>query len=116
MKLKELIRNVAELVEEREIIDHGSIRCLHSDNAVAEIESAEPRDSVGTGLVGDDDLAADLLEIAEDGDRIAELDFSDLSRLEDAYRGEDVTDYVDNDCEDELIQLDKLIDAAREIA
>ena len=115
MKINELIRNVAKLVESRETIDHGSIRCLHSDNAVREIESAEGCDSVDTGTVGDDDLAADLMEIAEDGDRIAEIHFSDLVRLEYAYRGEDITDYLTAEKEDELIMLDKLIDAAREI-
>jgi hypothetical protein len=115
MKINELIRNVAKLVESRETIDHGSIRCLHSDNAVREIESAEGCDSVGTGTVGDDDLAADLMEIAEDGDRIAEIHFDDLVKLEYAYRSEDITDYLTADKEDELILLDKLIDAAREI-
>ena len=116
MKISELIRNTAKLVEARETIDHGSIRCLYSDNAVRDIESAELCDSVDTGTVGDDDLAAVLMEIAEDGDRIADLHFDDLAKLERAYRGEDITDYLRADKEDELILLDKLIDAAREIA
>lgn len=115
MKINELIKAVANLVETREIIDHGSIRCLHSDNAVREIESAEGCDEVDTGIIGDDDLAADLAELAEDGDRIADLHLDDLVKLEDAYRGEDVTDYLDSKKEDELGELDALIDAAREL-
>lgn len=115
MKLNELIRNIAKLVESRETIDHGSIRCLHSDNAVSEIESAEGCDSVDTGTVGDDDLAASLMEISEDGDQIAELHFEALVKLENAYRGDDIQDYLDAEKEDELVKLDKLIDAAREI-
>jgi hypothetical protein len=115
MKIKSLLNAVAKLVETREIIDHGSIRCLHSDNAVREIESAEPCDEVGTGVIGDDDLAAELAGLAVDGDRIADLDFDDLRKLEDAYRGDSVADYLDEDAEDELKSLDSLIDAAREI-
>lgn len=115
MKIKELIRNVAKLVESRETIDHGSIRCLYSEQGCREIESAEGCDSVDTGKVGDDDLAADLMDLAEDGDRIAEIHFDDLVKLEYAFRGEDITDYLAADKEDELILLDKLIDAAREI-
>jgi len=115
MKIQTLIRNVADLVETREIIDHGTIRCLHSDNAVREIESAEGCDEVETGLIGDDDLAADLAELAEDGDRIAKLHLEDLVKLEDAFRGEDITDYLDSEKEDELQKLDALIESAREI-
>ena len=115
MKIAELIKAVSNLVETREIIDHGSIRCLHSDNAVGEIESAEGCDEVGTGIIGDDDLAAELSDIAEDGDQIAGLHLEDLMKLEDAYRGNDITDYLDADKEDELKKLDALIDAAREL-
>jgi hypothetical protein len=115
MKINELIRNISNLVESREIIDHGSIRCLHSDQAMRDIESAEGCDSVDIGTVGDDDLAAHLMEIAECGDRIAEIHFGDLVTLENAYQGEDITDYLTAEKEDELILLDKLIDAAREI-
>lgn len=116
MKLNELIKAVSNLVEERETIDHGSIRCLHSDRAVQEIESAEGCDSVDTSIVGDDDLASDLSDLADDGDQIAELDFDDLKKLEDAYLGDDISSYldVDEDKEDELKKLDRLIDAARE--
>lgn len=115
MKINELIRNIATLVESREIIDHGSIRCLHSDDAVRDIESAEGCESVDVGTVGDDDLAAHLMEVAECGDQIAEIHFDDLVKLENAYQGDDIADYLTADKEDELILLDKLIDAAREI-
>ena len=114
MTIKNLIKSVAALVEEREIIDHGSIRCLHSENAVREIESAEPCESVDTGTIGDDDLAEKLRDIAEN-DREGGIDIDDLVKLESAHRGDDVTDYLTADAEDELILLDKLIDAAREV-
>lgn len=116
MKIKELLKWVSILVVERETIDHGTIRCLHCDNWVREIEQAEGCDEVGTGRIGDDDLADDLAELAEDGDRIADLHIEDIRKLEDAYRGEDIDDYIDGDKEDELKRLDTLIDAAREIA
>lgn len=115
MKIQELIRAVATLIESREIIDHGSIRCLHSDRAVSEIESAEGCDEVGAGTIGDDDLAEKLSDLADDGDLVAELHLEDLVKLENAFRGEDVTDYLDPGKEDELRKLDALIDAAREL-
>lgn len=114
MKISELIKNVSNIVVAREIIDHGTIRCIHSDDAVRSIESVEGSD-VETGTIGDDDLAAELAELGEDGDRIADLDLSDIVKLHDAYRGEDVVDYLNPDKEDELINLDALIDAAREL-
>lgn len=115
MKLNELIKAVSKLVETRETIDHGSIRCLHSDNAVNEIMSCEACDDVDTGTVGDDDLAAELAELADNGDRIADLHLEDLVKLEDAYRGDDITDYLEDEKEDELRKLDSLIEAAREL-
>ena len=114
MKIKEMIISVAKLVEEQEIIDHGSIRCLHSDQAVREIESAEGCESVDTGTVGDNDLASKLSDLAEN-DREGGIEWSDLEKLEAAFRGKSVTDYLDEDNEDNLIKLDALIDAAREL-
>jgi len=116
MKINELIKAVSKLVAEQEIIDHGSIRMLHSDRAVEEIESAEGCDEVETGTIGDDDLAEKLSELADDGDAIADLYTEDLVKLEDAFRGEDITNYLDSDKEDELQKLEALIDAAWEIA
>jgi len=115
MKLNELIKSAAKLVESREIIDHGTIRCLHSDQAVREIKSAEGCDDVDTGTIGDDDLASELVDLAEDGDKIGDLHLEDLVKLEDAYRGDDIADYIDGDKEDELKRLDRLIEAAREL-
>lgn len=115
MKIAELIQAVSNLVETREIIEHGSIRCLFSQRTVDEICSAEDCDEVDTGIIGDDDLAAELSDLAENGDQIAELHLEDLVKLEDAYRGEDITDYLDSEKEDELKKLDALIDAAREL-
>lgn len=115
MKIKELIQSVAKLVETREIIDHGSIRCLHSDQVVRDIEGAEGCDEVGTGEIGDDDLASELFDLSEDGDQIAELYFEDLKNLEDAYLGDSVDDYIDRDKEDELKRLYALIEVAREL-
>lgn len=113
MQIKELIKNVSNLIESREIISHGSIRCLHSDQAVSEIEEAEPCDEVGTDIIGDDDLASELSDLSEDGDRIADLDFNDIKSLEDVYRGSDLEDYIQRDEEDELDLLEQLIDAAQ---
>lgn len=115
MKINELIREASDLVAAREIIDHGSIRCLWSQAAVDSIESAEGCEKVGTGLVGDDDLAAELSELAGDGDRIADLEIAAIVALEDVYRGADITDYIDAEAEDELTRLDQFIDAAREL-
>ena len=114
MKIKELLNSVAALVAERKTIDHGTIRCLHSDNAVSEIESCEDCDSVGVGTVGDDELAEKLKEIAEN-DQEGEIEFDALKKLEYAHRGDEITDYITLDKEDELLLLDALIDAAREI-
>jgi hypothetical protein len=111
MKLNELIKSVAKLVVARETIDHGSIRCLHSDQGVRDIESAEGCDEVDTGAIGDDDLAAELTELAEDGDQIADLHLEDLVKLE--YRGDDINDYLESEKEDELKNVDRLIEAAR---
>jgi hypothetical protein len=111
MKLKDLIHSVAKLVEQRDIIDHGSIRCLYSDQAVHDIESAEDCDEVGTGTIGDDDLAEKLRELCED-DRLADQYLEDLVKLEDAYRGEDIEDYLDDEKEDEFKKLEALIAAA----
>jgi hypothetical protein len=116
MKINELIKNVSRLVESREIIDHGTIRMLYSDRAVEEIADAEGCDEVDTGTIGDDDLAEKLSDLAEDGDLIAELYLEDLVALERAYRGEYVTNYLDNGREDELNNLGALIDAARALA
>ena len=44
------------------------------------------------------------------------IDFDALKTLEDAYLGENATDYVDEDKEDDLTALDMLIDAVREVA
>ena len=115
MKINELIRNIAHLVESRETIDHGSIRCLWSQEGVDSIMGAEDCDDVDTGTVGDDDLAAELDDLAGDGDRIAELHLDDLVKLERAYRGLSLESYLEREEEDELIKLDCLISAAREI-
>ena len=113
MKLNELIKSVAKLVQEREIIDHGSIRMLHSDQAVRDIRSAEGCREVDTGAIGDADLASELSDLAEDGDRIGDLYLEDMVRLADAYRGDDIEDYLDGEKEDELKRLDNLIEVAR---
>lgn len=113
MKINDLIKAVAKLVEEREIIDHGSIRCIYSDQAVSEIESAEGCEEVDTGTIGDDDLASELDDLSDDGEAIGELDFDDLVALEYAYRGHSIADYIDDEKEDELQCLDSLIERAK---
>lgn len=112
MKINELIKSISNLVETRKIINHGSIRCLPTADAAVRSDDC---DEVGTETIGDDDLAAGLAELAVDGDRIADLHLGDLVKMEDAYRGDDISDYVDDDREDELSRLDLLIDRAREL-
>lgn len=115
MNTTSLIKAVSVLVTERKIIDHGYIRCLYSTNAAREIESAEGCETVGEGTIGDDNLAAELAALAEDASLVAALDEQAVRRLEKAFLGPDITDYLDRDEEDELQDLDTLIDAAREL-
>lgn len=115
MTIKNLLLAVASLVEERRIIDHGSIRCLWSPSAARSIESVEDLGDyeVETGTIGDDALAEQLRELAEDPGGI---DVDDLGRfLSDAFLGSSVEDYLDTQNEDELRALDALINRAREL-
>ena len=108
----EIIQSVAQLVARREIIDHDHIRCLHSPNAVREIESADKGCwIVGTGSIGDDGLAKRLEGLTEE--QINDLNPAAFERLEDAYRGPNIGDYCDDDKASELAALDRLIAAAR---
>lgn len=113
MKIKEMLAEVAALVAEREIIDHGSIRCLYSAQACREIESAEGCDEVETGTIGDDELAEKISEILENPERLLDADdlLDVLRDLDRAHRGGEISDYLEND-EDELSRLDDLIEAA----
>ena len=115
MKIKDLLLSVASLVEERDTIDHGSIRCLHSDRAVREIEQAEGCDEVDTGTIGDDVLAEKIRDMVNDADALGKIDFDDLRKLEDAYKGDDIIDYLDSGKEDELRALNVLIDAVADM-
>jgi hypothetical protein len=117
MKIKELIKNVSSLVVSREIISHGTIRTLKTPRAAKEIADAEGIgvDEVGTDLIGDDDLAAELFDLAGDSDRIAELELSLTRWLEENYRGADILDYIDQDAEDELARLELLIEFASDL-
>jgi len=112
MTIKELLESVANLVEEREIIDHGSIRCLYSEEAVRSIQSAEDVEEVDTGTIGDNDLASKLRRLAEDP---GDVDTEDLRELDYAHLGNDIEDYVEPEAEDELEHLSRLIEAAREL-
>jgi hypothetical protein len=107
--IRDLLRSVAALVDEREIIDHGSIRCLYSQSAVDSICEAEGCDEVEVGRIGSSDLCERLLDFAEDP---AGLYLSDLVALERAYQGADIQDYLDEENEDELRALERLIEAA----
>jgi len=114
MTIKEFITSVARLVKERDIINHGSIRCLYSDQAARDIESVEDCDEVDTDTIGDDELSQKLTDIVDE-DREGSLDFDLLQKLEYKYRGGSVDDYIVGDKEGELENLDKLIEAAREL-
>ena len=116
MKINELIKAVANLVVSREIIDHGTIRCIYSKQAVQDIESAEGCDEVGTGEIGDDELAGVLEQMAENGDMMADLDLGVLVRLEKEYIGDDLENYISDSMKNELCALNRLIYAARELA
>lgn len=115
MKIKELLTAVSALVQSRKTIDHGSIRMLWDEQAAADIAQAEDCDDVDTGTIGSDELAAELSDIAEDGDRIAALDLDDLIALERAFRRDDLESYLQHDKEDELTKLDALIEAAKAV-
>jgi hypothetical protein len=115
MTIKELLLSTAELVDEREIIEHGSIRCLWSQEHVDAIRMAEDYVRIGTGIVGDSELSHKLRHLAKDSDRIGDITFSGLACLESYHRGDDIRDYIDSDREDELFRLDRLIMAAMEL-
>lgn len=111
MTIQNMLQSIASLIEEREIIDHGTIRCLYSADVVRSIEQAEGED-VEIGTIGDDELAERLRELAEDPGGI-EVD--DLARLERVFLGESIEDYVEAENEDELKKLDRLISAAEDL-
>lgn len=116
MKINQMLRAIGSLVAEREIIDHGSIRCLHSEDAVRGIVQGEgiDDDDVETGVIGDDGLAEWFTDLAEDADRIAEIDMDALLDLNNVFLGEALDNYITPDAEDGLVDLDTLIDAAME--
>ena len=111
MTIQNTLQAVARLVGERDIIDHGTIRCLYSVDAVRSIVQAEDVD-VETGTIGDNELAKRLHELVEEPGGI-EVD--DLIRLDRVFLGESIDDYIESEEEDELKKLDRLIDAAREL-
>lgn len=119
MKLKNLLQEVATLVEEREIIDHGTIRCLHTQADVDSICSAEDIEEVDLGSVGDDELAEKIRKIIESPDCLLDADADDLgeaiTQLWDAHKGPSVEDYLESEKEDELHKLDNLITAAEKL-
>ena len=112
MTIKNLLLAVASIVGERDIIDHGAIRCLHSTEVVRSIEQVEDVEEVETNTIGDDDLADRLRELAEDP---CGIEVNDLIRLDRVFLGESIDDYIESEEEDELKKLDRLIDAAREL-
>lgn len=120
MKTSEFLIEVANLIQEREIISHGSIRDLWSDQSVRDIESAEGCDEVEMGSVGDDALSDKLRELANDGEAFLSADPVDmaatLQALWAAHKGSEISDYVDGEKEDSLRALDRLIDAAGEFS
>lgn len=117
--LKKVLNEVADVVAQRETINHGTIRCLHTQEAVDSILSAEGCDKVDTGTIGDDDLAEKLREVAENPEWLLAAHAGDLAEAITAlymeYVSADVADYLEADREDELCQLDKLIAAAEQL-
>jgi hypothetical protein len=114
MKISELILTVASLVEERKIINHGSIKCLYSDEDARDIQQAEGCDEVDTGIIGDNELSQKLTELIEDG-TLGDIHFDALLRLEIDYIGDRVEDYIRSGEEDELKNLRDLIKSARNL-
>ena len=114
--LTELLKNTAELVDNRKIICHGTIRCIHTEKAERDILEAEGCDSVETGEIGNEDICDQLYFIANNIDRLGSVDVYKLScalsELEDAYIGPNLSDYNAFDEEDALERLDRLISAA----
>lgn len=79
MKIKDMLAEIAILVQSRDTIDHGSIRCLYSEQGCREIEGAEGCDEVYSGEVGDDDLAEEINQLIENPERLIEADPLDLA-------------------------------------
>ena len=110
MKRIPTLEQIANLIEERDIIDHGTIRMLWSRNAAKGIADAEgiSSDDIGDGTIGDDDLA----ECIRDLDGYDAWVYRLAIIASDAWRGDDLQGYIEPDSEDELRRLEALIERA----
>lgn len=110
---REMLRDVAAVVGESDIISHGSIRCLYSEQGVSDIEGAEDCDEVETDTIGDDALSSKVLELADYDGALTDDQVDALRVLDRAHVSGDLADYIEADVEDELGLLDGLIAAAQ---
>lgn len=104
------LEQIANLIEERDIIDHGTIRMLWERRAIRYIADAEgiSTDDVGHGTIGDDCLAERIRDL--DGDDAWAYRLAMIAS--NAWRGADLQDYIEPDRDDDLIRLEALIDRA----
>jgi hypothetical protein len=118
MKLKEALLTISDLVSEREIISHGSIQMLYTEEDIREIANAEgiDDDDVELATIGSDELSEKIKEIAENPEKFLDVDIVDLSlglgSLHSVFRGDNIFDYVDCEEENEIKDLEILIDEA----
>lgn len=104
MKTIVTLEQIAALVEEREIIDHGSIRCLYSEEACESIEQVDS-DEVGVSTIGSYALAAAIRSL--DGEEEALLRLAVEAAPD--YMGAEIADYIDPSREDEISALEDFV-------
>lgn len=124
MNIKDLCEKLASITEQRDIIHHGSIRCLFSDAGIRDIALAEDidREDVGVSTIGSDELAEKLGDIASGEYDFLKVDPQDLAEGLNSLlwlvraNGPTLNDYIEKDEEDELKDLDGIILRAQEFA
>lgn len=98
------LEQIAALVEEREIIDHGSIRCLYSEEACESIEQVDS-DEVGVSTIGSYALAAAIRSLEGDEEALLRL----AVEAAPDYMGAEIADYIDPSREDEISALEDFV-------
>ena len=118
MNIKQLIQNTSDIVNLRDIIDHGSIKCLFDEQVVREIATCEGinESKVGVDTIGDSDLSLKLFSLIDYPDPILEVDIDILKKLEELiYENSCIYDYLETEEENELKKIEKIIDIAEEM-
>lgn len=110
MKTIVTLEQIAALVEEREIIDHGSIRCLYSEEACESIEQVDS-DAVGVSTIGSNALAAAIRCLYSEEEALLRL----AVEAAPDYMGAEIADYIDPSREDEISALEDFVDAVSDM-